>query len=42
MTSPLLWPLHDDPRWRELETRLGVAPEQLKKIAFDPGIEGNG
>ncbi len=38
LRSPLLQPLHDDPRWLEMLELAGIAPHQLADVEFDPEI----
>ena len=39
LRSPLLTPLHDDPRWQGLLEIAGIAPEQLTDVVFEPDID---
>ena len=38
LRTPLLEPLHDDPRWLDLLEMAGIAPHQLTDVEFDPRI----
>jgi hypothetical protein len=37
---PRFNPLHDDPRWLPILRRVGIAPEQLSRMRFNPRPSG--
>jgi TolB-like protein len=39
LRSPLLAPLHKDPRWQEMMEGAGITPHQLASVEFDPQID---
>jgi hypothetical protein len=38
LMSPLYRNLHEDPRWEELLTAVGLSPARLAAIEFDPPL----
>jgi TolB-like protein len=42
LRSPLLAPLHEDPRWQGMLEIAGIAPQQLAGVEFDPNIDWAG
>jgi TolB-like protein/thioredoxin-like negative regulator of GroEL len=40
--EPLLWGLHDDPRWEELLVKIGKSPEDLAEVEFEWNLPGKG
>ena len=38
LRSPFLQNLHSDPRWTELQEMVGIAPNQLEDVDFNPNL----